>query len=110
MYIAGSNAELDNITRYELLEKESFIKHVSTISHVRRSITLSLQGTHVFMTGGVFSGYQEMAKAAGKAWYRSKETVPIQDPFVGGGFLSNKKWPLIEECTYHEFTVENFYS
>ena len=24
MYIASSNAELDNITRYELLEKESF--------------------------------------------------------------------------------------
>ena len=51
------------------------------------------------MTGGVFSDYQEMAKNAGKAWYRSKETVPIQDPFVGGGFLSNKKWPLIEEST-----------
>ena len=28
MYIAGSNAELNNITRYELLEKESSIKHV----------------------------------------------------------------------------------
>ena len=41
----------------------------------------------------------DWAKEAGTAWYRSKETVPIHDPFVGGGFLSNKKWPLIEECT-----------
>ena len=62
-------------------------------------LTLSLQGTHVFLTGGVFRDYQKMAKEAGTAWYRSKETVPIHDPFVGGGFLSNKKWPLIEECT-----------
>ena len=67
--------------------------------HVSDVLTLSLQGTHVFLTGGVFSNYQKMAKEAGTAWYRSKETVPIHDPFVGGGFLSNKKWPLIEECT-----------
>ena len=50
----------------------------------------------MFMTGNV-GGYLELAKEAGTAWYRSKETVPIHDPFVGGGFLSNKKWPLIEE-------------
>ena len=31
MYIPSSEAELDNITKYELLEKESFIKHVSTM-------------------------------------------------------------------------------
>ena len=41
----------------------------------------------------------EWAKEAGTAWYRSKKTVPIHDPFVGGGFLSNKKWPLIEVST-----------
>ena len=63
----------------------------------------------MFMTGSVFSGYQEMAKNAGKAWYRSKETVPIQDPFVGGGFLSNKKWPLIEESnSLKPVTAGNF--
>ena len=115
MYIASSNAELDNITRYELLEEESSIKHVlSAISHVRISLFISisstridntdnchftLQGTHVFLTGGVWEPELGWAKEAGTAWYRSKETVPIHDPFVGGGFLSNKKWPLIEECT-----------
>ena len=29
MYITGSYDEFENITKYKLLEKESFIKHVS---------------------------------------------------------------------------------
>ena len=29
MYIPRSRAELNNITKYKLLEKESFIKHIS---------------------------------------------------------------------------------
>ena len=63
----------------------------------------------MFITGGVFTDYQKLAKEAGKAWYRSKETVPIHEPFVGGGFLSNKKWPLIEECaSLKTVTVGNF--
>ena len=41
----------------------------------------------------------DWAKEAGTAWYRSKGPVPLDHPFVGGGYLSNKKWPLIEECT-----------
>ena len=35
-------------------------------------------------------------RAAGVTYYRSKETIPIIHPFVGGGYLSNKKWPLNE--------------
>ena len=39
----------------------------------------------------------QWAREAGTAWYRSKETIPLYHPFVGGGYLSNKKWPLNEE-------------
>ena len=49
------------------------------------------------MAGLLYKDELELAKAAGTAWYRSKESVPIKHPFVGGGYLSNKKWPLIEE-------------
>ena len=38
----------------------------------------------------------DTAKEMGTAWYRSKEIVPIFNAFVGGGYLSNKKWPLTE--------------
>ena len=38
----------------------------------------------------------DWAREANTTWYRSKETVPIKLPFVGGGYLSNKKWPLNE--------------
>ena len=41
----------------------------------------------------------EWAKEAGTAWYRSKEPLPIDQHFVGDGYLSNKKWPLIERNT-----------
>ena len=30
-------------------------------------------------------------------WYRSKEIVPVNYGFVGGGPLGSKKWPLYEE-------------
>ena len=42
------------------------------------------------------SGIWSWPRAAGVTYYRSKETIPINDPFVGGGYLSNKKWPLNE--------------
>ena len=38
----------------------------------------------------------DMAKEKGTAWYRSKKRIPINFPFVGDGYLSNKRWPLIE--------------
>ena len=40
-----------------------------------------------------------LLKREGTAWYRSKEPFPLNDPFVGDGYLSNKKWPLIEVRT-----------
>ena len=43
----------------------------------------------------------DLAKEVGTAWYRSLESVPFIHPFVGGGYLSNKKWPLNEESTKH---------
>ena len=50
------------------------------------------------MDGLLYKSDLELAKEAGTAWYRSKESVPIIHPFLGDGYLSNKKWPLIEEC------------
>ena len=29
-------------------------------------------------------------------WHRSKEPIPVNEGFVGGGYMSNKKWPLNE--------------
>ena len=34
----------------------------------------------------------------GTAWYRSKKPVPVSYHFVGDGYLSNKKWYLMEVC------------
>ena len=51
------------------------------------------------MSGGFYTNELKWAREAGTAWYRSKEPVPIDHPFVGGGYLSNKKWPLNEGNT-----------
>ena len=75
--------------------KVSFFHVEPTFSSISK-----LQGTHALLTGYVIEDYREWAKAAGTAWYRSEKPVPITHPFVGGGYLSNKKWPLIEECAY----------
>ena len=48
------------------------------------------------MSGGMSNSYLELAKEENTAWYRSKKRIPINNPFVGGGYMSNKKWPLIE--------------
>ena len=106
LYITSSYDEYDNITKYHLLKKESFSNHVESSFH---NINSQLQGTHAQITNYMYEEELEWAKEAGTAWYRSKETVPIHDPFVGGGFLSNKKWPLIEERTFLKtVTVGNF--
>ena len=73
--------------------KVSFFHVEPTFSSISK-----LQGTHALLTGYLIEDFLEWAKAAGTAWYRSQEPVPINHPFVGGGYLSNKKWPLIEEC------------
>ena len=46
----------------------------------------------------VYPSEMEYAEKSGIGWYRSKEPIPLKNPFVGGGYISNKKWPLIEEC------------
>ena len=82
-------------------------RKVSSMYHVEFTFpnTFSkLQGTHAQLGGRLyikFSSTLKWAIESGKDWYRSKEPVPITNPFVGGGYLSNKKWPLIEECIYH---------
>ena len=57
------------------------------------------------MSGGMNKVYLGWAKDAGTAWYKSKERIPVNNPFVGGGYMSNKKWPLIEE-----FILKNSHS
>ena len=49
--------------------------------------------------GGFLSDEYDWAEELGTAWYRSKERVPISYAFLGGGALSSKKWPLIEESS-----------
>ena len=85
-------------------------RRVSSIqnSHCRISTISKLQGTHAQMGGGIFISSLESAKAAeatGTYWYRSKKPIPISHPFVDGGYLSNKKWPLIEECALITVTL-----
>ena len=110
MYIPSSYDEYHNVSKYYVLEKESFFYlAVCSEYHVLFSHA-SFQPTHVKIAGGLTKSDLKQAKELGAAWYRSKEQVPIKHNFVGDGYLSNKKWPLIEECTYHEVTVGNFYS
>ena len=73
--------------------KVSFFHVEPTFSSISK-----LQGTHAQMADTVYEEELKWARERGTAWYRSKEPVPITHPFVGGGYLSNKKWPLIEEC------------
>lgn len=110
MYIPSSYDEYHNVSKYYVLEKESFFYlAVCSEYHVLFSHA-SFQPTHVKIAGGLTKSDLKQAKELGAAWYRSKEQVPIKHNFVGDGYLSNKKWPLNEECTYHEVTVGNFYS
>ena len=49
----------------------------------------------------VFIEEEKYSEKSGIGLYRSKEPIPLNHPFVGGGYISNKKWPLIEECTIY---------
>ena len=42
----------------------------------------------------------EWANELGTVWYRSRQPAPVKHPFVGGGYLANKKWPLIEGSSF----------
>ena len=56
-----------------------------------------------------------MAREAGAGWYRSKNPLQLSSvhyPFVGDGYLSNKKWPLNEESAIgilYELLIEIFF-
>ena len=52
------------------------------------------------------SFFIDTANEKGVDWYRSKEQVPINFPFVGDGYLSNKKWPLIEGNTFFIYCMQ----
>ena len=52
------------------------------------------------LVGRISDSDVKWARDIGTAWYRSKESVPTHPHFVGDGYLSNKKWPLIEESTF----------
>ena len=64
-------------------------------------IVCQCQGTHTRLYGALDKIDFDMAEEAGSTWYRSKEPVPIVYPFLGIGYLSNKKWPLMEESTFY---------
>ena len=59
---------------------------------------LILQGTHAQMTYMYSLSNEDLkwAEESGTAWYRSKYPASISYPFVGQGYLSNKKWPLLK--------------
>ena len=58
------------------------------------------------MAAGLTKNEMEWAREAGTAGYRSKKQVPTFDAFVGGGYLSNKKWPLNEgNILIHKYTI-----
>ena len=68
----------------------------SEFKYILNSDCNIIQGTHAKLDYQTIDFEWDMAKEKGTAWYRSKERVPITFPFVGDGYLSNKKWPLIE--------------
>ena len=45
------------------------------------------------MSTGLQAADFDIAARQGHA-YVTGERVPVNHPFLGGGFLSNKKWPL----------------
>ena len=59
------------------------------------------------LVGRISDSDVKWARDIGTAWYRSKESVPTHPHFVGDGYLSNKKWPLIEESTFFPLHLQN---
>ena len=54
------------------------------------------QGTHARMEHDLQSADFALASEHYGTAYVTGEVVPVNHPFLGGGFLSNKKWPLNE--------------
>ena len=59
------------------------------------------QGTHARMEHDLQAADFALASEHYGTAYVTGEVVPVNHPFLGGGFLSNKKWPLNEESTKH---------
>ena len=55
----------------------------------------SYQGTHALLMSALYERQMNLN------WHRSKDTMPGKPAYVGGGYMSNKKWPLIEEWNFH---------
>ena len=67
-------------------------------SRLRSTTQLRRGGTHA-KPGFLYGRDKRLAREAGAAWYRSKNPLQLSSvhyPFVGDGYLSNKKWPLNE--------------
>ena len=101
-YITSSWDELNNIIKYYLLDKDSFFYYIIiSVLVLRIFFNAKLQGTHTLPSFGDMGKTEHAwARERGTAWYRSKEPIPIDHPFVGDGYLGNKKWPLIEGNTF----------
>ena len=99
MIISTSWPQFFNLSKYNTIEKESRIFHqIIDNSHFYHLYLYQWQGTHAQMT--YFYSLREeerkWAEESGTAWYRSKHPASISYPFVGQGYLSNKKWPLLK--------------
>ena len=98
MHLLSSYYEFINLTRHYIFDKESF----SFLCKIRLSIwnkglTLLFQGTHTYLVTHTNVWLDSFAEEKGTTWYRSAMKVPLRSSFVGGGYMSNKKWPLNEE-------------
>ena len=52
--------------------------------------------------------HHDWAKEKGTSWYRSKEPELRGSPGGEGGYMSNKKWPLIEVPHTFNFISSEF--
>ena len=87
-----------NITEYMILgENLVYAKDNDQFYEIAEHDVLG-KGTHAQLISYLMPYELELGKKhnSGRGWYRSKERAPINHPFVGGGYLSNKKWPLTE--------------
>ena len=64
----------------------------------------SYQGTHALLMSALYERQMNLN------WHRSKDTMPGKPAYVGGGYMSNKKWPLIEERNflYYDYVMSCF--
>ena len=92
--LAAKNwTEYENLIKLHVFEKDSNQLSISLLIH-----DFINQGTHA-KSGYLYGRDKRLAREAGAGWYRSKNPLQLSSvhyPFVGDGYLSNKKWPLNE--------------